>query len=97
LKSSTLDALLAARAGFGKSTIFHTWVVLTTKFIIQLVLLSKLGGKQAELRRDKQTPVSQTKTKDAIVISPEEVVMHWLLELVHNVYLLSRSHRTCCH
>jgi hypothetical protein len=64
---------------------------LTSKFIIKLVLLSKLSGKQAENLEEINkyhaagtgTNVCQvshkTKEKHAIVISPEEVLMHWFL------------------
>ncbi|OCK87710.1 uncharacterized protein K441DRAFT_592926, partial [Cenococcum geophilum 1.58] len=43
------DTILITKTGFGKSIIFHTFLVLTNQIIIQLILLSKLGEEQVKL------------------------------------------------
>ena len=38
------DTILIIKTGFSKSIVFHIFLVLTSWIIIQLILLSKLGG-----------------------------------------------------
>ena len=45
------DTILIVKTGFSKSIVFYTFLVLTGQIIIQLILLSKLGGEQVELIR----------------------------------------------
>ncbi len=42
------NTFFIAHTGFNKSLIFHTYFVLTSKIIIQIILLNKLGNKQLD-------------------------------------------------
>ena len=80
------DTLLIACTGFGKSLIFYTYSVFTSKITIQIILLNKLSNEQLDdiKKMDKSNLVlvntkTRSQEKDLIAKIQEEMYIYILL------------------